>query len=150
MKRTDDSETIIRNLREVDNLVSEGRTIGEALSELGFRLQLYQEWLREYGGYRIEIAPRKELCYEFTFPDGRDFRIPARDKRNRKLAAICWTRGSKFWGEKEEPGWELLDVFDTQDDVNAYLNKPCVKAAFDDGWKNDLRIIEVRRCFRAI
>ncbi len=51
-------EQIIKKLREVEILLSQGSTIGEAARKIGVTEQTYYRWLREYGGMRIEQVKR--------------------------------------------------------------------------------------------
>ena len=60
-------EQIINKLREVEILLNQGATIGEASRKIGVTEQSYYRWRREYGGMRIEQARRlKELEKENT------------------------------------------------------------------------------------
>jgi putative transposase len=53
---------IVTNLRQVDVLVVQGRTIGQACKESEITEQSYYRWRNEYGGLEIELAKRsKEL-----------------------------------------------------------------------------------------
>ncbi len=61
------AEQIIKKLREVELLVSQGSTIGAASKKIGVTEQTYYRWRKEYGGMRIEQAKRlKELEKENT------------------------------------------------------------------------------------
>ena len=51
-------EQIINKLREVEVLLSQGSTVGEASRKLGVTEQTYYRWRREYGGMRVEQARR--------------------------------------------------------------------------------------------
>ncbi len=60
-------ERIINKLREVEILLSQGSTIGEAARKIGVTEQTYYRWRREYGGMRIEQVKRlKQLEKENT------------------------------------------------------------------------------------
>ena len=60
-------EQIINNLREVEILLSQGATTGEASRKIGITEQTYYRWRRAYGGMRVEQAKRlKELEKENT------------------------------------------------------------------------------------
>ena len=60
-------ERIINKLREVEVLLSQGATIGEAARKIGVTDMTYYRWRREYGGMRIEQVKRlKELEKENT------------------------------------------------------------------------------------
>lgn len=55
-------ERIINKLREVEVLLSQGSTIGEAARKIGVTEQTYYRWRREYGGMTVEQVKRlKEL-----------------------------------------------------------------------------------------
>jgi len=51
-------EQIINKLREVEVLISQGTTIGEASRKIGVTEQTYYRWRREYGGMGVEQARR--------------------------------------------------------------------------------------------
>lgn len=52
------TEQIINKLREVEVLISQGLTTGEACRKAGITEQTYYRWRREYGGMQIEQAKR--------------------------------------------------------------------------------------------
>jgi len=52
VRRTFSSEQIINKLREVEVLISQGATTGEASRKIGVTEQTYYRWRREYGGMR--------------------------------------------------------------------------------------------------
>ena len=55
-------EQIITKLREVEVLSSQGRTVGEAVRQIGVSEQTYYRWRRQYGGMGTAEARRlKEL-----------------------------------------------------------------------------------------
>ena len=55
-------EQIITKLREVEVLFSQGRTIGEAVRQIGVSEQTYYRWRRQYGGMNTSEARRmKEI-----------------------------------------------------------------------------------------
>ena len=59
------AEQIIGHLRQAEILISEGKTIGEAVRQLGISEQTYYRWRREYGGMEVDQARRlKELDLE--------------------------------------------------------------------------------------
>ena len=61
-RRTFTAEQIINRLREVEVLLSQGDSVGEASRKIGVTEQTYYRWRREYGGMRVEQARRlKEL-----------------------------------------------------------------------------------------
>jgi len=67
IKRAFTPEQIINNLREVETLLSQGATTGEASRKVGITEQTYYRWRRAYGGMRVEQAKRlKELEKENT------------------------------------------------------------------------------------
>jgi len=60
-------EQIINKLREVEVLVIQGATVGEASRKIGVTEQTYYRWRREYSSMRVEQAKRlKELEKENT------------------------------------------------------------------------------------
>ena len=58
IKRAFTPGQIINNLREVEILLSQGATTGEACKKVGIIEQTYYPWRRAYGGMRIEQAKR--------------------------------------------------------------------------------------------
>jgi len=61
-RKTYKAEQIIGKLREVEVLLSQGSTVGEASKKIGVTEQIYYRWRKEYGGMRVEQARRlKEL-----------------------------------------------------------------------------------------
>ena len=55
-------EQIIRELREAERMLGEGKTIPEAAKELGISEQTYHRWRNQYGGMKANDAKRlKEL-----------------------------------------------------------------------------------------
>ncbi len=57
-RRSYTPEKIINKLREVEILLSQGSTIGEAARKIGVTDMTYYRWRREYGGMRIEQVKR--------------------------------------------------------------------------------------------
>ena len=56
------TEQIIVKLREVDVLCGQGKTIGEAVRQIGVTEQTYYRWRKKYGGMNTSEARRyKEL-----------------------------------------------------------------------------------------
>jgi transposase-like protein len=51
-------EQIIGKLREVEVMLSQGSTVGEASRKIGVTEQTYYRWRKEYGGMRVEQAKR--------------------------------------------------------------------------------------------
>ena len=51
-------EQIIRNLREVEVLCGQGKTIGEASRQIGVTEQTYYRWRKQYGGMSTSDARR--------------------------------------------------------------------------------------------
>jgi len=51
-------EEIIRNLREVDVLLGQGKTVAEVIRHLGVNKITYYRWRREFGGMKVEQAKR--------------------------------------------------------------------------------------------
>lgn len=61
-KKRHTAEQIIGKLREVEVLLSQGRTTPEACRQVGISEQTYYRWRKEYGGLRLDQAKRlKEL-----------------------------------------------------------------------------------------
>ena len=59
------AEQIINPLRQAEILVSQVKTIGEAVRQLGISEQSYYRWRRQYGGMDVDKARRhKELEQE--------------------------------------------------------------------------------------
>ena len=55
-------EQIIIKLREVEVLCGQGKTIGEAVRQIGVAEQTYYRWRRQYGALNVSDAKRlKEL-----------------------------------------------------------------------------------------
>lgn len=52
------SEQIITHLRQVEILVSAGKTTGEACRQLGITEQTFYRWRKEYGGMEVEQVKR--------------------------------------------------------------------------------------------
>lgn len=52
------SEQIISHLRQVEILVSEGKTTVEACRQLGITEQTFYRWRKEYGGMEVEQVKR--------------------------------------------------------------------------------------------
>jgi len=62
VKKGHTPEQIINKLREVEVLLSQGTSIGEASRKIGVTEQTYYRWRKEYGGMRVEQAKKlKEL-----------------------------------------------------------------------------------------
>lgn len=58
-------EEVITKLREADILISQGRTVAEAIKALGVSEVTYYRWRHEYGGMSTSQAKRlKELEQE--------------------------------------------------------------------------------------
>ena len=61
-KRRFSPEQIITHLRQVEILVAQGKTAGEACRQIGVTEQTYYRWKKKYGGLRMDQAKRlKEL-----------------------------------------------------------------------------------------
>lgn len=55
-------EEIVAKLRQVDVLVSQGRSVGEAVRSIGVRQFTYYRWRKEFGGLKTDQVKRlKEL-----------------------------------------------------------------------------------------
>ena len=56
------AEQIINHLRQAEIMVSQGRTVREAIRQIGVSEQTYYRWRKEYGGMEVSQARRlKEL-----------------------------------------------------------------------------------------
>jgi len=61
-RRRHTPEQIIRKLREAEQLLSEGKTMGEAAKTLGVAEQTLHRWRNTYGGMKAQDVKRlKEL-----------------------------------------------------------------------------------------
>jgi len=66
-RRIHSPEQIVRKLREVEVLSSQGNTISRASRQLGITEQTYYRWRKQYGGMQVSQARRlKELEKENT------------------------------------------------------------------------------------
>jgi len=66
-RRAHSPEQIVRMLRKVEVLSSQGNTIGRASRQLGITEQTYYRWRKQYGGMQVSQAKRlKELEKENT------------------------------------------------------------------------------------
>ncbi len=64
-KKTFTPEQIVGKLRQIEVLVSQGKTVPQACKEAGIVDQTVYRWRREYGGLQIEQAKKmKELQRE--------------------------------------------------------------------------------------
>ena len=60
-------EQVINRLREVEVVLAQGRTVGEAVRQIGVTEQTYYRWRKEYGGLSVNQARRlKRLEQENT------------------------------------------------------------------------------------
>ena len=60
-------EEIVGKLRQVDVLLSQGRSTADAIRQIGVTNITYYRWRREYGGLKLEQVKRlKELETENT------------------------------------------------------------------------------------
>ena len=60
-------EEIVTKLRQVDVLVSQGRSVADAIRQIGVSEVTYYRWRQEYGGLKTEQVKRlKELEAENT------------------------------------------------------------------------------------
>jgi transposase-like protein len=60
-------EEIVAKLRQVDVLVSQGQSVGDAVRQIGVTEVTYYRWRQEYGGLKTEQVKRlKELETENT------------------------------------------------------------------------------------
>ena len=64
-KKTFTPEQIVAKLRQIEVLLSQGKTVPLACKEGGITDQTYYRWRREYGGLQLEQAKKlKELQKE--------------------------------------------------------------------------------------
>jgi len=55
-------EQIIRKLREAEVAQAQGKTVAQAVKQLGISEQTFYRWRKEYGGMKVDQAKRlKEL-----------------------------------------------------------------------------------------
>ena len=89
-RRRHSPEQIIRKLREAEQMLSEGKTAGEAAKALGVAEQTLYRWRNQYGGMKAGDAKRlKELERE----NGQLKRLVA-DKELENLALKEIARGN--------------------------------------------------------
>ena len=69
-KRGYTSEQIISKLREVEVLLSQGSTVGQACRKIGVTEQTYYRWRKEYGGMRVDQAKRLKGLEKKTLVNG--------------------------------------------------------------------------------
>ena len=61
-KRKYGAEEIVAKLRQVDILVGQGKTVGDAVKSIGVTETTYHRWRNEYGGLKLDQVKRlKEL-----------------------------------------------------------------------------------------
>ena len=64
-KKRHTAEEIVSKLRQVDVLTAQGRTVGEAIRQIGVTEVTYYRWRNEYGGLKSDQVKRmKELEME--------------------------------------------------------------------------------------
>jgi len=64
-KKTFPPEQIVATLRQIEVLVSQGKTVPLACKEAGIAEQTYYRWRKEYGGLKLEQARKlKQLQKE--------------------------------------------------------------------------------------
>jgi putative transposase len=64
-KKWHTAEEIVAKLRQVDVLTAQGRTVAEAIRQIGVTEVTYYRWRSEYGGFKSDQAKRlKELEME--------------------------------------------------------------------------------------
>lgn len=60
-------EEVVAKLRQVDVLVSQGKTVADAVRAIGVTQVTYYRWRQEYGGLKLDQVKRmKELEQENT------------------------------------------------------------------------------------
>jgi transposase-like protein len=66
-KKRHTAEEIVAKLRQVDVLTAQGRTVAEAIRQIGVTEVTYYRWRNEYGGLKSDQVKRlKELEMENT------------------------------------------------------------------------------------
>ena len=66
-KKRHTAEEIVSKLRQVDVLTAQGRTVAEAIRQIGVTEVTYYRWRNEYGGLKSDQVKRlKELEMENT------------------------------------------------------------------------------------
>ena len=61
-KKRHTAEEIVSKLRQVDVLIAQGRTVAEAIRQIGVTEVTYYRWRSEYGGLKSDQVKRlKEL-----------------------------------------------------------------------------------------
>ena len=64
-KKTFTPEQIVGKLRQIEVLMSQGKTVSQAAKEAGITDQSFYRWRKEYGGLQIEQAKKfKDLQRE--------------------------------------------------------------------------------------
>ncbi len=64
-KKRHTAEEIVSNLRQVDVLTAQGRTVAEAIRQIGVTEVTYYRWRNEYGGLKSDQVKRmKDLELE--------------------------------------------------------------------------------------
>jgi transposase-like protein len=64
-KKRHTAEEIVSKLRQVDVLIAQGRTVAEAIRQIGVTEVTYYRWRSEYGGLKSDQVKRlKELEME--------------------------------------------------------------------------------------
>jgi len=63
VRRTYTPEQIINKLREVEFLISQGLTTGEAARKAGITEQTYYRWRREYGRMNVSVSLSFTICF---------------------------------------------------------------------------------------
>ena len=64
-KKTFAPEQIVTKLRQIEVLVSQGKTVPAASKEAGINPQTFYRWRKEYGGLQVEQAKKmKDLQKE--------------------------------------------------------------------------------------
>ncbi len=64
-KKTFTPEQVVAKLRQIEVLVSQGKTIPQACKEVGIVEQTFYRWRKEYGGLQVEQAKKlKDLQRE--------------------------------------------------------------------------------------
>src|SRR5258708_14813004 len=111
-KKTFTPEQIVGKLRQIEVLVSQGKTVPQACKEAGIVEQTFYRWRKEYGGLQVEQAKKlKELQREnaqLTMPPDGEPLTPA------QIATLPrWIDEGAVWPETATgpaSDWVALDL----------------------------------------
>ena len=75
-KKTFTPEQIVAKLRQIEVLVSQGRTVPQACKEVGIVEQTFYRWRKEYGDLKVEQASRAAHSQSGQIPGRTARRVP--------------------------------------------------------------------------